>query len=88
MTASAPAWARVRPSERAAVVVAAEGEGEVAAPVEAVVAEVVAEEAGAAVPAPGAAGEGAAVVVVAPAVVVAEEAVAVGEVVAGAAPVG
>ncbi|MFD8468502.1 hypothetical protein ACFV10_25745 [Streptomyces cyaneofuscatus] len=60
MTASAPAWVRARPSERARAAGAVVVEGAVAAPVQVVVGEVV--EAGAVVPAPGAAGEEVAVV--------------------------
>lgn len=84
MTASAPAWARARPSERArgagAVV-----EGAVAAPVQV---EVVAEEvAGAVVPAPGAAGEEVAVVAPAEVAVVVVAPGAEAEAVEGAAAV-
>ncbi|MEW5540129.1 hypothetical protein AB1339_21040 [Streptomyces cyaneofuscatus] len=80
MTASAPAWARARPSGRAAAEVV--GAGEVAVPL---VVEVVAEVvAGAVVPVPGAAGEEVEAVVAPGAEVVAEE-VAAGE---AAVPVG
>ncbi|MGC4910494.1 hypothetical protein ACLQ2J_32835 [Streptomyces cyaneofuscatus] len=87
MTASAPAWARARPSGRAAAEVV--GAGEVAVPLVVEVVEVVAEVvAGAVVPVPGAAGEEVEAVV-APGAEVAVEVVAE-EVAAGeaAVPVG
>ncbi|MFF2535973.1 hypothetical protein [Streptomyces cyaneofuscatus] len=83
MTASSPAWARARPSERARAAGAVVVEG-AAAPVEV---EVVEEAAEAVVPAPGAAGEEAAVVApVAVAAAVEGAAAVAGE--AAAVPVG
>ncbi|MGW6637834.1 hypothetical protein [Streptomyces cyaneofuscatus] len=91
MTASAPAWARARPSGRAAAEVVVEGAGEVAAPL--VVVEVVEVVVGAVVPVPGAAGEEVEAVVapgaeVAAAVEVVAEEVAAEEAGEAAVPVG